>query len=260
MGGRLKTYRRLRAGGVRASSLLLYPVRRRLPRPYNLLQLEHGESFRSPPDEELLTLIEEVWIDERYLPGDFKPPCKTVVDVGANVGVFTIWAARRLGARRILAIEPAPDTARQLRENLRRNGVRAEVLQAAVGGASGERILYRRGAPGRDTLFSTDNYASRFEALAPVRVLTLDEVVSSLQVKSCDLLKLDCEGAEYEILEASSEATLAKVRHLVAEYHVGLNELGPEQLRRILERRGFDVTIFPPLDVEGGHLHATRRI
>lgn len=261
MKGRLGLYRRLRAGGVRSSSLLLYPIRRRLPRPYNLLELRSGESFRSPPNEELTTIFDEVWVDQRYLPADWDPALRpTVIDVGANVGVFTIWAARYLGAERIVAVEPAPDTSRELRGNLERNSVEAQVLEAAVGRTSGEATLHRRGAPARDTLFTTDRYGSRFEPTARVRLVTLDEVFSLFEIESCDLLKLDCEGAEYEILGAAGNETLASVRHLVAEYHVGLNDQRPHELRRLLEDNGFDVTVFPPLDVEGGHLHARRRI
>ena len=77
-------------------------------------------------------------------------------------------------------------------------------------------------------------------------------------IECCDLLKIDAEGSEYDILLGARPETLAKVRHMAIEYHVGLNEHRPEELEAHLERLGFATTRFPPLDVEGGHLHASR--
>ena len=256
----LASYWRLVSGGVTASSLLLYPIRRRLPQGRNRLDLRSGESLRSTPEEQLLTLVEEVWVAEKYRPPDWSPtPSMTVVDVGANVGVFTTWAAHRLRARRVVAVEPAGDSVEQLRDNLRRNGVEAEIVQAALGGESGQRLLYRRGAPSLDTLYHHDRYNSTFSEVEIVSVLTLDEIFSRFALDRCDLLKLDCEGAEYEILGATTPATLKKIRHVVGEYHVGLNDHESLELADILERAEFDVRLFPLLDVEGGYLHAARR-
>src|SRR5829696_7537799 len=105
----LSAYHRLVAGGVRRLSALSYPLRRRLPRPENRLDLTTGESLVSPVGEPLLALFEEIWIRQSYLPAAWTPtPRPTVVDVGANVGVFSLWAIRRLGAARVVAIEPSP--------------------------------------------------------------------------------------------------------------------------------------------------------
>ena len=71
--------------------------------------------------------------------------------------------------------------------------------------------------------------------------------------------EIDAEGAEYDILLEARPETLARVRHIAVEYHVGVNEHRPEELESRLEGLGFEVTRFPPLDVAGGHLHASRR-
>jgi FkbM family methyltransferase len=257
----LKAYRGLVSGGVRRRSALFYPLRRRLPRPENRLELTTGESLVSPVGEPLLALFEEIWIRQSYLPAAWTPiPGPTVVDVGANVGVFSVWAARHLGAARVVAIEPSPRVADALLANLKRNGVEnATVLQVALGGERREATLYRRGPAVLDTLFRRDNYGSRFEPAGSVSVTTLDDLFAMHEIEHCDLLKLDCEGAEYEVLFGASSDSLGRIRHIAAEYHVGLNEHGPGSLQRFLEDRDFDVTCFDPRDVEGGHLHASRR-
>jgi FkbM family methyltransferase len=258
------------AGGVRRRSALSYPLRRRLPpRPKNRLVLTTGDSLVSPVEEPLLALFDEIWIRQSYLPAAWTSAPKTgtglhgggpvVVDVGANVGVFSLWAARCLGAARIVAVEPSPRMARALLANLERNHVEhVTVLEVALGGQRREAVLYRRGAEVMDTLFQRDNYGSHFEPTGTVKIVTLEDVFTDLEIDHCDLLKLDCEGAEYEILFGASDTALAKVRHIAAEYHVGLNEYEPTSVQRFLEGRGFAVTCFDPLDEESGYLHASR--
>jgi FkbM family methyltransferase len=182
-----------------------------------------------------------------------------VVDIGANVGVFAVWAARRLRASRVVAIEPSARAVRTLMANLDRNGVPgASVLQVAAGRAAGEATLRRRGPGAMNTLFERDLYGSHFEPAEEVRIITLDGLFTMLAIDRCDLLKIDAEGSEYDILLGARDDTLAKVRHIVIEYHVGLNEHRPEELEAHLRDRGYAVTRFPPLDVEGGHMHASR--
>ena len=257
---RVAALRRLIRIGVRPTSALAYPVLRRLPPRRNRIALAGGGVLVSPPDEQLLTLYEEIWVRRSYLPAGWRAASDaTVVDIGANVGVFAVWAARFLPATRIVAVEPSAEAAGALLANLERNGVRgASVLQVAVGGAPGDATLQRRGPGAMSTLFEQDLYGSDFHPAGTVRVITLDDLFALFAIERCDLLKIDAEGAEYDILLGARPETLAKVRHFAIEYHVGLNEHRPEELETHLERLGFEVTRFPPLDVEGGHLHASR--
>ena len=160
---------------------------------------------------------------QSYLPAGWDwPKDATVVDIGANVGVFTVWAARRLRASRVVAIEPSARAVRALMANLDRNGVTgASVLQVAAGRAAGEATLRRRGSGAMNTLFERDLYGSHFEPAEEVRVITLDGLFTMLAIDRCDLLKIDAEGSEYDILLGARDDTLAKVRHIVIEYHVG---------------------------------------
>lgn len=258
---RVNLYRDLVAAGVRPSSALLYPLRRRIPRrARNRIDLVTGAALVSSLDELLLKQFGEIWMGRGYLPhawGQIDRP--TVIDIGANVGVFTVWAAQELEPGRIIAIEPSPQSARLLRENLTRNEIaNAEVIEVAVGGQRDEVSLYRRGDSERNTVYPRDRVGSRFELAGRVRMIMLDDVFELFRVESCDLLKLDCEGAEYEILFGASEASLTRIRHIVGEYHEGLNEHMAHELRDFLQHRGFEVTLFPPMDEEGGHFHASR--
>ena len=183
-----------------------------------------------------------------------------MVDVGAHVGVFSLWAARRYPDARVYAIEPASESFDCLRVNLRQGRMaNVEALQAAAGGLARRAILYRRGFAAANTLAESDNYGSRFEPLETVEVLPLEEIFSRFGIDSCDLLKVDCEGAEYELLLEAASDTLRRVGAIAAEVHVGLVDHSSAELERRLAREGFTVSTTPLQDIEaGGYLYAVR--
>jgi hypothetical protein len=109
-----------------------------------------------------------------------------------------------------------------------------------------------------DTLYDRDVYGSKFREVATVRVITLDDVFAQAGVDRCDLLKLDCEGAEYDVLCGAAPATLARISYIAAEWHIRLNDHDPAELEALLADNGFQLQRYPPLDAEGGHLHAYR--
>lgn len=212
----VSVYQRFRTAGVTRASLVAYPFRRRLGRRENVLALRSGDVLRSDPDEPLLAMFEESWVDERYRP---------------------------LGWTRTVELNDLKQVV---------------VIPTAVGAATRQATMFRRGPEAMNTLFTHDALGSRFGALAEVDVVTIDDLFVSSDVERCDLLKLDCEGAEYEVLGGASRDTVNRVGAIVAEYHVGLNDGEPEWLASLLRAAGFDVTILPPMDNEGGHLHALR--
>ena len=251
---------RLLEGGVTLGSVLLYPLRRRRSRnPENRIKLKSGISISSPAAEELLHPFEEIWIEGRYAPDGLGiPPGATVVDVGANVGVFTLWAVK-CNAARVIAVEPSPRMCEYLSRNVSLNHFgNVTVVQAACGGRTGEAVLYSRGDEVLNTLYCRDVLGSEFRPLCRMPVLTLEDIFSRYGVETCHLLKLDCEGAEYDILLNTREDTLRRIQTIAMEYHVGLNEHDPLELLSFLEAHGFKAEKTPLLDPEGGYLYATR--
>src|SRR5208283_410674 len=86
------------------------------------------------------------------------PDCKTIVDAGANIGMFSVWAARRLPESRILALEPFPETFARLQHNLLMNrlGSRVESVQLALAAQSGERLMPVAAESQRRSLIAAD--------------------------------------------------------------------------------------------------------
>ena len=247
--------------GMSISSVLLYPIRRRVGERLCQLNLRNGLVLASPVDEPLLTHFQEVWVDRCY---DFEgytiAPGHVIIDIGANVGVFSAWAASVSPEVRVLALEPSPQICTFLRRNVGVNRLHnVTVVEQACGGERGEVTLYTRGHEGLNSIYCQDNLASRFKPLARVSMMTLDDVFERFELSRCDLLKLDCEGAEYEIILSASDSTLEKIARVAMEYHVGLNQYVPGDLVRRLAATGFETTCSPLENVESGYLFAAKK-
>ena len=153
-------------------------------------------------------------------------PGFTFVDVGANVGAYSFWILSRIdGAGRVVTVEPNPDLTRQLRYNVRVNGVqdRMRIVQAAVGAARGRGLLSvveRNSGEGR--LVDTGGPSDGAPTVA-VRVVTLADIVEAAGLDRIDCLKVDVEGGEADVLQPFLRSAPRPLwpRHLVVELKRG---------------------------------------
>jgi FkbM family methyltransferase len=240
--------------------VLSYPWRRRLCL-RNELRFTNGKVFRGPAGEHVVPLLLEVWGDEIYR----GPLCLErdgdgcIVDIGSNLGAFSIWAVQQFPGRRVVAVEPDPELYSFFRSNLAEFGAdRVELVEAACGAAVGSAVLHRRGEHSWNTLCTSDKYGSTFRDGPVVRVTTLEDLFLTNKIHKCHLLKLDCEGAEYDVLMNAPPAILSMVENVAMEYHIGLNSSTPAELSAFLANSGFFVQLQPPIDAEGGYLYASR--
>jgi FkbM family methyltransferase len=164
----------------------------------------------------------ESFLQHDYLgPGQTISAGDTVVDIGANIGCFTIYAARAVGPTgRVIAVEPASETFSQLRRNVELNNLtNVTLVQAAV---SGE--------PGTVTLMASENslFTSLFDRIdgrentghsEQVEAITLDQILQRNGVERVDFLKVDCEGAEHSIVEKVTPETMHKFGQIAMEIH-----------------------------------------
>lgn len=177
---------------------------------------------------------------------------RSIVDVGSTVGSFTLWAARQSSDSRFVAVEPNPDVFPFLLENIRLNHLteRVTTVHAALGSSPGV------AAVADDRLYSTQ---LRFvpaptEVGSSVRLLSLEGLFAETNVGHCDLLKIDCEGCEYDILLETPDSVLERVSTIVCEYHP-IEQHEPAQLVARLIGAGYQVAID---HTEVGFIVATR--
>lgn len=186
--------------------------------------------------------IIEIFLQEEY---GFVPNDSIILDLGANIGAFSIYATSTARKVQVYAYEPFPKFSALLRENVRLNQQTDAIrcFDTAVAGESGTRSLRlaEKGFffPTLLSLETSDGARNQTE----VPCLTLPQIIDGHDLPRVDLLKMDCEGAEYEILYATPASYLKKIRELRMEYHhLNSPEHQLESLERFLAGHGFTVT------------------
>jgi FkbM family methyltransferase len=157
-----------------------------------------------------------------FVHGSYALPerCRTILDCGANVGIFSIWAARRQPHTRIVALEPFPPTFAALDANIRDNGLadRVRCVQVGLAAAPGERLIRTAGdSPNRQVVLS-ETSDSPNETIA-IQCVDLVACLRQHGLEDLDLLKMDIEGSEWEVLLATPPEVLSRIRHIQLEYH-----------------------------------------
>jgi FkbM family methyltransferase len=167
-----------------------------------------------------------------YIHGCYSLPvdCKLIVDAGANIGLFSIWAARKAPAARLLSLEPSPATYEALGRNVRDNELakRISTFPLALAGTTGPREMRVSGDSPNHMLVSAG--AGHEERTVPIECETLASFFDLNKIKTIDLLKMDIEGAEYEVLQSTSHSVLGRVAAILLEYH----DVGPSQSISVL--------------------------
>lgn len=143
-------------------------------------------------------------------------PGDVVIDIGAHVGVVSTYLAKRYAGIRIIAVEPVPANVERLRRNLVANGVADQVEVIARAVTSDGRMVAIRGDLSSNS--GGSGLHGRGTVLCTVGSMTLAELVRMAGGARVALLKIDCEGAEYEILQAH-DAPLDHIDRLVGEFH-----------------------------------------
>lgn len=170
----------------------------------------------------------------------------TVVDAGANSGLFTLRASRLVGkSGRVIAVEPYSKSfillERHLRTNQRHNAI---ALHLAVGREPGRASLNVYSSPGENSLFNRPVDSLRREVTRMgsenVEVDTLDSVVTMVGASSVDFLKIDVEGSELDILIGAVGVLKQFHPKIVAETH--LFGSSADEMRFFLIRHGYAVT------------------
>jgi FkbM family methyltransferase len=197
-----------------------------------VLRFRDGRAFHHGPRDAPVFLFLEIFANRCYSrlsPGHVDG---AIVDVGANIGAFTLEAAARYPGSPVHAYEPDPASREVLRQNVAANGLerRVTIWPEAVAASDGVIEFH----PAAASLES----GTRAGSHAPIqaRAVSLATVLARLGGRA-GLLKIDAEGSEVEILESAAAPC---ARHIVGEFHPWLVEHAETRLRAALSR-AFDV-------------------
>jgi FkbM family methyltransferase len=159
---------------------------------------------------------------------------KIVIDIGANIGDSSIYFAIKK-AKHVIALEPLPLNYKIAKQNLQLNGLeeKIDLLLSGCSGTKGELIIStKQEGAGSSMDFSRSGIK--------VPLLSLEDIIKKYNIQS-GVLKIDCEGCEYDAILSSSKKILTKFSHIQIEYHYGY-----KNLKEKLVKCGFDVKITQP--------------
>lgn len=200
------------------------------------LETRDGLRFSVRPRTADLRTSKSVLVENLYWPEGFTlADDATVVDVGAHIGFFTIQAASRVPNGRVIAFEPEPENFRYLEHNVRQNDLkRVELCRSAVAAKEGMRRLFLK--PGRAT-----GGHSMFAPGGDSIVVPCTTLLGIIRKHGpIDYLKLDCEGAENEILLDADDGVFSYIRRIAMEQH-DFTGRQREAVTRRLTKLGFEV-------------------
>jgi FkbM family methyltransferase len=208
------------------------------------IRLRNGSVITGSAENRLWPIFSDIWYHSSYTKHYAIPRNGLVVDVGANVGVFSVFASRV--ARQVYALEPAASNFRRLVSNVG-HIPNIVTLNLACGARDGR----------SDLDVSLDAVSFSLKTQAPgnkcesVDTISLGTLFERNNVDWCDFLKLDCEGSEFDILFETEPAIFQRIGCIAMEYHDNLSKVfSHKDLLLRLRALGFTAKAYNP----NGHL------
>ncbi|KAF4954488.1 hypothetical protein FGADI_5267 [Fusarium gaditjirri] len=227
--------------------------------PLQLLETPEGISFYHQGEEEARWIFDEIFTQRCYdtvkLSG--KP---VIIDAGANIGLYTLFAKKNYPEAQVLAFEPARESGSIFNRNIslhKLSGV--ELHECALGSKNETKMLtFFPNTPTNSTICSdggkqwleliADNVSNEVAdkmrenaRQAPVQVRRLSEFLRDRDdITNVDLLKIDIEGGELDVIEGLDEDHLLSVKNIVMELWSPDGQL--EVMQKFLEAKGYTVT------------------
>lgn len=204
-------------------------------------------NYRNDSD---LSVIDEIFVDRMYRSTESIIPNlrSPILDIGAHIGLFSIYASALNPQVKIIALEPEPENFKLMKENLKLNHCKnVTAVQHAVILSESEGRVER--SPRTTTLYlnaNSHNHSTFYKTTNPIDVpaITLENLITKNKLDKIGLLKMDIEGAEFDIFKNIDQDTWSKIQYIAVEYH----ELGNNKradLENIIRSHGFSVEHFP---------------
>ncbi len=140
-----------------------------------------------------------------------------IIDIGANRGYFSVFAIKN-GAKKVYAFEPMLDAVNEIRKNIGINQFEdmIEVIPLAVGSENKQNVKIYRGAGKEDSSIYNLDDKSNFTL---INQKAFNEILNDIKDDKIDLLKMNCEGAEYDILLNTAPLLLKRFKNIRLEFH-----------------------------------------
>ncbi len=184
----------------------------------------------------------ETWKLNVYGDFNFGSNKPTILDIGAHIGAFAIFASAKAPKGRIFAYEPNPESFELLKDNIKHNKCsNIKIFNTAVTEKKGSMEFF---IDKNSVLGSVYNKNGRKVVIPTV---SLSDILLENRLPAVDLLKMDVEGAEYQILFHTSKETLSQIKRIEMEVHeFSESKDNALSMADFLTENGFNVTMSGP--------------
>lgn len=201
--------------------------------------------LRPDADESVVAEIFN-WQEYRAAEDVIKKSRFPIVDIGAHIGIFSLYVKALNPVGEIYALEPEEENFALLKKNISGNDLEdIKIFRVAMTGESGERKLILEADSINHHLLDSDS-EDEIEEKKCVKVqgISFRDFLRKNNISKISLLKMDIEGGEYEIFESMSADDFGKVQNAILEYH-NYGGRSYKEVEKIFRQNGFSVQIFP---------------
>jgi FkbM family methyltransferase len=203
--------------------------------------------------ESLYQVFKEIFMEDFYQADKLinkLPDNPVVIDVGANAGFFNVLLFSKLNTARVFAYEPLPSNINLFKKTIEQNDSMKtiQLSQMAVTGISKDSIqLFTEDTEDNtvvSSVFSGFNKLNQKTITVPAQSLAF--IIEQNNLEKIDLLKLDCEGSEYDIIYNTNASVLRKINMMVIEVHeIDGNKNNLKSLNEYLQSLGYKTSSMP---------------
>jgi FkbM family methyltransferase len=175
----------------------------------------------------LFLIFKEIFLSDVYEVNSLKNELNensVVIDIGANVGFFSFLVLSKVKVKKIFSFEPIPTNIKIFDQTISENRIvktHVQLMQAAVTGSEQNEIeLF---LDGNNELTENASVFSGFESTHSVKVsvpsISLTKILKENNIENVDLLKMDCEGSEFDIIYNTDSSLIKRIRKMIVEVH-----------------------------------------
>ena len=161
---------------------------------------------------------------------------KTVLDIGVNIGDTAIFYALS-GAKKVIGIEPFPKNFDYAQKNININNL-THIIDVIQAGCSSKNEIIKIDPEYQSNI---ESKITNFEKGVDTPMLTIENIIKKYEIPKNSILKIDCEGCEYDIIENIPLEIISYFSSIQIEYHQGY-----KKLKRKLENFGYTVNTTKP--------------
>ena len=221
---------------------------------YVIFETRSGLKIKIRVNSTDLMALTHVWMIQEYSDDNFSiNNDDIIIDVGAHIGLFALFASQFCKNGKIFCYEPIKENYKILIENIEMNQIQNIFPNnlAVTKETSRVKIFLNDDQSGHSMFTQNKNFVE-------VDSKSLSDIFIDNGIKECDFLKLDCEGAEYEIIESLPSDLFTKINKTAIEYH--MVDTKPELLKQLINKlKLFSFSVHTrPLFVDIGFLFAKK--